>query len=604
MPLHRLHKITSLSACLSIGWILGYSQISASGSEVLVNSLTTNAQQRPDVAMDAEGNYVIAYESYGHDLEGWAILGQRYYADGSERLEEFTINIMTQMNDQRSPAVAMDQFGRFSVVYMSDFSDLDGWGVHISRFDSSGFPKGESIVNTTEFGQQRNPDIAMNADGDQVVVWMNISLFGDTMSIRGQRIDSGGVYQGSEFLINTTNTDYMGYPSVAMAYDGSFVVVWQSLDQDGSGQGIFAQRYTSSGATEGSEFQVNTTTTGNQQAPDIAIDSAGNFVVVWESYGQDGDDYGIYAQQFFSNGSTNGSEFLVNATTSSNQEAPAVTMSYDGEFIITWTGHNQDGSYSGVYMQVYDSVGAAYGSESQVNSTTSDFQQFAAPAINPSASTMVIAWQDGQHNSSTSADSDDYATVMQRYTVSGTILPIELLTFEATKYDEETALLTWTTATELDNDGFFVERMSTHDYDEGWKNLGFVKGAGRSVRAIDYSFVDRDPQNGVNYYRLRQIDFDGTETLTETRLVIFETAGDLTIYPNPTSDLLYVHRSEDAGDSQMPFQLVDTFGRLVLNGTLRAPLAQIQLDHLASGPYSLKVLEDGVWEHYQVVVAQ
>src|SRR5947199_350489 len=88
---------------------------------------------------------------------------------------------------------------------------------------------------------------------------------------------------GSEFRVNTYTTSYQGRPRVAADGAGNFVVVWGSVVQDGSGTGVFGQRYSSSGAPQGPEFRVNTYTTGDQRSPSVAADAAGNFVVVWQS---------------------------------------------------------------------------------------------------------------------------------------------------------------------------------------------------------------------------------------------------------------------------------------------------------------------------------
>ncbi|MFC1787327.1 hypothetical protein ACFLY8_04785, partial [Halobacteriota archaeon] len=88
------------------------------------------------------------------------------------------------------------------------------------------------------------------------------------------------------------------YPSVAMDADGDFVIVWMSYDQDGSYGGIYAQMYDSSGSAVDSEFQVNTYTYNSQDRPSVAMDAYGDFVITWESYGQDGSHWGIYAQMY------------------------------------------------------------------------------------------------------------------------------------------------------------------------------------------------------------------------------------------------------------------------------------------------------------------
>ena len=90
--------------------------------------------------------------------------------------------------------------------------------------------------------------------------------------------------QGSEFRVNTYTTNNQFAPSAAMDSTGDFVVAWNSYLQDGSLDGVYAQRYNAAGVAQGSEFQVNTYTTSYQERPSVAMDSAGDFVVAWESF--------------------------------------------------------------------------------------------------------------------------------------------------------------------------------------------------------------------------------------------------------------------------------------------------------------------------------
>ncbi len=103
---------------------------------------------------------------------------------------------------------------------------------------------------------------------------------------------------GGEFQVNTYTTSSQGGPSVAVDGAGNFVVVWHSSGQDGSSNGVFGRRFSSSGAPLGGEFQVNTYTTSSQSFPAVAGDTAGNFVVVWSSIGQDGSAGDIFGQRF------------------------------------------------------------------------------------------------------------------------------------------------------------------------------------------------------------------------------------------------------------------------------------------------------------------
>ena len=109
------------------------------------------------------------------------------------------------------------------------------------------------------------------------------------------RLLAQGVPQGPEFRVNTYTTAKQAGASVASDSAGNFVVAWRSLAQDGSGYGVFAQRYSSTGLPLGGEFQVNSATNSDQLGPSVAFDSAGNFVVAW--MGQDG-SYEVFGQRY------------------------------------------------------------------------------------------------------------------------------------------------------------------------------------------------------------------------------------------------------------------------------------------------------------------
>src|SRR5207245_1844636 len=141
------------------------------------------------------------------------------------------------------------------------------------------------------------------------------------------------------------------YPAAGMNASGDFVVVWQSYGQDGSNDGIFGQRFNADGSPRGAEFRVNTYTANSQSRPSVAIDGSGNFVLVWQSFGQDGSDWGIFGQRFGSNGARLGTEFQVNAYTTGYQKDPRVAADAIGNFVVVWNSYGQDGSAGGIFAQ-------------------------------------------------------------------------------------------------------------------------------------------------------------------------------------------------------------------------------------------------------------
>ncbi|MEN0050943.1 MAG: T9SS type A sorting domain-containing protein [Bacteroidota bacterium] len=91
------------------------------------------------------------------------------------------------------------------------------------------------------------------------------------------------------------------------------------------------------------------------------------------------------------------------------------------------------------------------------------------------------------------------------------IVPVELLLFEGKAMDKGNQMI-WTTASEINNRGFEIWRSSDA---KSWKTIGFVEGAGNSLELQHYSFLDELPLKGINYYRLKQMDFDGAYEYSE-----------------------------------------------------------------------------------------
>jgi hypothetical protein len=251
----------------------------------------------------------------------------------------------------------------------------------------------EFQVNTYTTGFQSDPDVSADADGNFVVIWSSEYQDGDETGVFGQRFDGGGNRLGGEFQLNTYTTLHQYDPAVAADPNGNFLVVWDSVGQDGSGDGVFGRGFDAAGNPQGDDFQVNTYTTGSQgyDLPAVAAGPSGNFVVVWPSQGQDGSGAGIFGRRFGPTGPLSG-EFAVNSYTTGDQEYPAVATDADGNFVVVWQSRDQDGSSYGVFGQRFDDAGNLLVEEFQVNIHTTGPQEAPAVAASPSGN-FVVVWQ-------------------------------------------------------------------------------------------------------------------------------------------------------------------------------------------------------------------
>ena len=288
-------------------------------------------------------------------------------------------------------------------------------------------------VNNTTTSVQITSDraVATSLTGDSVVTWASLSQDGSGWGVYARRYNGSGVAQGSEFLVNTTTIGDQVDPTVAMNAMGNFVITWASLSQDGSGSGIYAQRYTANGIALGAEFRVNTTTANDQTAPSVATDGWGNFVITWTSMNQDGSDLGIYAQRYDLVGLATGGEFRVNTTTAGAQSDSAVAMNrLNSEFVVTWSSAGQDGSGSGIYAQLYSATGSSAGSEFRVNTTTADDQIDPQIAINLLNGSFIITW------TSKNQDGSGLGVYAKRYNAGGVAQGVEFRVNTTTTGDQ------------------------------------------------------------------------------------------------------------------------------------------------------------------------
>ncbi len=347
-------------------------------------TVETGDQTNSDIGIFADGSYVVVWESPGQDANGIGIVAQRFSSDGYAMGDEVVVNTFFTSN-QVNASVAASDGGNFVVTWESP-QDGGGLGVYGQVFDNAGNPIGdEFIVNTTTASDQRAVDIAMADDGRFVAVWQSGgNLDGNGEGIFAQRFDANGVTLGDEFLVNTTTIGNQTAPAIAMSgVTGDFVVVWQG--DDNNNEGIFAQRFDSDGNTVGNQFLVNTTTLGNQVIPDVAMDDAGNYVVVWETTNEDGFGEGIAARLYDAAGLPQGSGFVVNEFVAGNQIAPRVSMNAaTGEFIIVWQSQNQDGDGEATVGQRFDASGNRAGAEFIVNSDPTNNQELPSVAMNES----------------------------------------------------------------------------------------------------------------------------------------------------------------------------------------------------------------------------
>ena len=249
----------------------------------------------------------------------------------------------------------------------------------------------EFRANSKTANAQLGQSIARTTSGF-VIVWQSNLQDGSGWGIFGQRYNTVGTRIGPEFRINRTVAGHQIGPNVTGLPDGGFVVAWTSDQRGAAGLEILGQRYNAAGAKSGGEFKVNTTGVGSQSHPSGATLANGSFVIAWESDGQDGDGLGVYAQIYDVRGLRSGPEFRVNTGVKGAQSQPSVASLAGGGFAVAWTSDRGGSDGLDVFAQAYNARGAKVGGEVRVNDNIAGAQSKPSVAGLKNGG-FAVAWQ-------------------------------------------------------------------------------------------------------------------------------------------------------------------------------------------------------------------
>lgn len=388
------------------------------GGQFPVNLQTNNNQFLPHVDYNENGEFACTW------TDDTNVKVRVFNADGSAKTSDLLANTTT-LGTQNESQVAIGADGRF-VVLWTDYNGADGelLGVFAQRYDGAGNRVGgEFIVNQTTMGSQWECMVDFDASYNMVFAWVD-SIPGDGSNAgifaRVFRWDTTPLT--NEFLVNDDDIQKAQVnPSLWVDSDGSFVVAWQSRNgNDGSFDRVLVRRFTAAGTPLWPSQQVNQTTIGPQNHPSVVSRDDGTFVVVFTDSGGtgDGDSGAVFFRIYDVDGNALTNEIRANMTTAGSQAIGEAAWDGANVIVIAWTDYSGiDGSASGIYWRAFTLEGAALGAEARANTSTENNQIDADIAMNTDGAITII-WED-----QSGLDGDGSGIFGQRYFFSATVVP-------------------------------------------------------------------------------------------------------------------------------------------------------------------------------------
>jgi hypothetical protein len=357
--------------------------------EVQVNVRTSGAQADAAVATSAAGGSVIVWSSY-YTTSGRSndIFARRLDSTGGFVGDEFRVNTNTEGN-QTEPAVAMDRQGRFAIVWQGPGPNEEDIFLRLFKPNGNAIT-GEMLVNLGTPGRQLHPSVAADGTGTLVVVWESreTTAGGERSVIRAQRFDPNGFGLGDSIIVDTDVYDCR-HPEVAIDGAGRFAVVWM---RDRTNHPIVARLFDAGGTPLTNPLEVNAASIASVTRPSISMNSLGCFVVAWDGDPNRASEDDIYGRLYDPNGVPRGEPFLVNTIRAGAQQWPQAAMGDANEFVIVWEHDTGDPNATEIAARYFDSNGVPVSDQFQLNTYTLDAQRYPDVAMAGDGS-FLAAWE-------------------------------------------------------------------------------------------------------------------------------------------------------------------------------------------------------------------
>ncbi len=500
------------------------------------------------------------------------------------------VAICTATGNQQVPTIVSDGSGGAIITWQDFRNGLSD--IYAQRVNASGAVQwtANGVVICTVTGNQLYPTIVSDSSGGAIITWEDAR--NGNYDIYAQRVNASGAVQWTaNGVAICTATANQNNPVITSDGSGGAIITW--WDSRNGNYDIYAQRVNASGAvqwtTDGDSI---CTVTGNQLYPVIVSDGSGGAIITW--YDSRNGNYDIYAQRVNASGlvqwTANG---VAICTAANDQTFPTIVSDGSGGAIITW--QDLRGSDQDIYAQRVNASGLVQWTANGVAICTATGLQENPTIVPDGLGGAIITW-DNLRNS----NYDIYA----QHVAADAALPIQLASMSATTLTTGVQL-DWTTVSETNSLGFYVERNAPST--GTFTTLSdLIPGAGTSLQQHQYQWTDAKVTNGSYNYRLRLVDLDGTTTYSNPITVTVSGllgVGDTRSlptqfalqqnYPNPFNPSTVINYELPTA-AYVHLTVYDMLGKEVatlINGTQDAGYKSVQFsaENLPSGIYAYRL---------------
>ncbi|RZM78283.1 hypothetical protein C3B51_15455 [Pseudoalteromonas rubra] len=365
------------------------------GERVTVNSHLPDAQGHQTMELLQDGSYVVVWESHNQGNNRSGIYAQRYSQSGTPLGSEFIVNAPTHTRPLEKPAISRLTDGGFVVIWLRKDSADYTYALIGQRFHANGAKNGEEFQVpgqvSTAYGF---PSVSDLPDGGFVVTWHQQADAPETRSdIIAQRYTANGVPNGARIEVNTSKRGDAFNPVVITLNNGQYVIAWQAPDSAGN-YDIVAQRYNTDGTKSGSEHTLHPGDGIHQAEVSLSALQDGGYIATWQAQSDNG--WGIFARRFASDGSSSSSIFQVNKDADTTHSDPEISALANGGYVVTWINFREFDSF---YAQAFSADNQKLGDEFLIEGPFGDAAS-SPNVLGLSDDSFVVSWAHIENDSS------------------------------------------------------------------------------------------------------------------------------------------------------------------------------------------------------------
>ncbi len=453
------------------------------------------AQENSSMASDGAGGALIAWSDYRGDGD---VYMQHVNSSGAAQWSGGGVSVSAAAGTQKTPLLVPDGIGGAVVTWLDNRGGAR-YEVYAQRISGAGVTQWttDGVVVDTGKTLYDPPVIASDGARGGIIAWRD-----EESGVDVQRIDSTGTAKWTANGVRVSSNGVQYAPAIASDGAGGAIVAWYDIRNGAFDHNIFAQRFNASGVAQWTTNGVSVcSAVYDQTYPVIISDGSGGAIIAWIDL-RSRSTTDIYAQRLNASGSPQWiTDGVAICTATGNQDSPSLVSDSAGGAVVTWTDARTGSTR--IYSQKINAGGAVQWNDNGIAVCAAVSAKGSPCTTSDNAGGVIAAWYDLRFG-----DADIYA---QRI-FSGSTLPVELVSFSIRKTGSSSDLQ-WKTASEVNNYGFEVERMSMNNEQlifNNWTKVGFVEGAGTSATPKSYSFTDKITNDGKYRYRLKQIDRNGS----------------------------------------------------------------------------------------------